>query len=532
VTAPDLAAGQIVGGKHTVRGILRHNGLTATYRALTQVGRDVALKVFDPAALSKPEIVARLKESETATNVLPGNAVLHVLESGTDEPTGAPFVVSDFSPHPSLQDLLSLCPLTAPDAITVVRQLARTLDAARAVGTSHLGLKPSNIFVGPAPACATKIGDFGVVVVRSTLRAGRDPAPVDFPWMAPEQAGFGGAVGCGADVFSLGLVAFFALTGRSYWRSCQGEERDVVGWKREIQAERTSASVRARELNGALHAGADPVFARALALSDADRYPSAADFADALAAVLDGPAVAAAPARPAEPAAPKPAAARKMTMMGAGPCAGRAAPRPSGSTVDAANQPPAAVPRPGHAVKKTVENLGDQRAEASPPAAAVAVAAPAAAVPVAVAEAPVPQRRFSFPAPNPRNVARVALITAGALALFGAIAWGAISLVASWLSPAPKPAASQAAASASAPVAARAVEPPAASETASVAVAPAPPAESAAAPPAQEPQETAQKNEPAEPAHTAAPAKAPSKTTPSRPSKPSKSCGKFLKKCP
>jgi eukaryotic-like serine/threonine-protein kinase len=376
VTASNLAEGQIIGGTYTVKGILRHNGLTATYRAVAQTGREVALKVFDQAALSRPEIVSRLKESETSTNALPGTMALHVLDGGTDPGTGAPFMAVEYSAHPSLEYLLGLCPLAPADAVTVVRKVAQTLDAAHALGTAHLGLKPTNVFVGPAPACDTRVADFGVIVVRSTLRAGRDPAPVDFPWMAPEQAESGVAPDRSADVFSLALVAFFALTGRSYWRSCQGTQRDVTGWKREIAAGRASASARAKEMNVPLGAGADAVFARALAMPKNDRYQSAIEFAEALASVIGDPVAQVAPPAVDAPAK-KPGATHKMTMMGivagAGPSGQRPVPRPVSVPVApqaapaAADAPVMSTPGPAAAEPSPQQPLPAPHPGAHPP---------------------------------------------------------------------------------------------------------------------------------------------------------------------
>jgi serine/threonine protein kinase len=545
------------------------------------MGRDIALKVFDPVALSHPEIVDGLKASESSTNALPSTMVLHVLESGTDPGTGAPFMVTDFSPHPSLEYLLGLCPLAPSDAITVVRKLAHTLDAAHALGTMHLGLKPSNVFVGPAPACDTRIGDFGVVIVRSTLRVGRDPAPIDFPWMAPEQAEPGSTVGPGADVFSLALVAFFALTGRSYWRSCQGTERDITEWKREITGDRTSASARAKDLNVSIGAGADAAFARALGVGQADRYPSAAEFAEALAEAFGDPAAAVAPPAVESPAA-KPGGARKMTMTGmaaGGPSAQRAVPRPASAPAPAypaaAPEPPQQPPPAAHATRRPVQPAMPEAPPpvqfAPPPAPPqpmplqvapvhAAHAAPAHAAQVAPAQTPPPAVAYAAPpdavssgddepinsiAGVPRRkgarVVFIAAITAVAFAVFAAIAWGAISLVMSLVRPAAKPVASAVAAPASAPApqtrapVVEAQPAPVASAPAPVAapVVAAPPVESAAAAPPEKPPAAATAAAPKKPQSAAPPQPAPSPKPAAKPApaKPAKKCGTFLKKC-
>jgi hypothetical protein len=111
------------------------------------------------------------------------------------------------------------------------------------------------------------------------------------PWLAPEQIKGQTAPAQAADIFALGLLAFFAVTGKPYWRSIQTKASDTAALRREILGERMPASVRASEYSITLNPAADTVFARALAFRPADRYATAREFAVALEAVLTGRSV-------------------------------------------------------------------------------------------------------------------------------------------------------------------------------------------------------------------------------------------------
>jgi hypothetical protein len=148
-------------------------------------------------------------------------------------------------------------------------------------------LKPTNVFVGPSQNPVT-ISDFGSNLAKAVV-----PTQEGFvgsaPWIAPEQAQ-SGSVTPAADVFAAGLLAFFALTGRSYWRTCQGPNFDVNAWQQELGASRAPASARAAELGVALSPVLDLVLWKALAADPNERHRSVGELANALEEVLRIPA--------------------------------------------------------------------------------------------------------------------------------------------------------------------------------------------------------------------------------------------------
>src|SRR5262249_55592755 len=218
--------------KYTIISMLGLGGSSATYHAVAADGREVALKIFDPAIRQRPEIMSALEQTYAATNALPPEIVVPLLDAGYDPGTGAPFSVTERIPFPSLAQLVAQRPLTADELTTVLGFLGRALDAAHVRQLCHHALKPTNIFVGFAQGYGVRITDFGAGLARAAVPT-TEGYTLAAPWLAPEQVQGTVPAGTSADVFATALVAFAALTGRSYWRSCQGAI-DLANWQQEL----------------------------------------------------------------------------------------------------------------------------------------------------------------------------------------------------------------------------------------------------------------------------------------------------------
>ncbi len=337
MTAPELPIGHIVAGKYAIQSLLHYGGSIATYHAMTAPNREVALKLYDARIKSVPELMKTLTRYEMVVNSLPSHLVVQIEERGEDPATGAPYTVTNFQAHPSLAELVELCPLSPAEMVALTRSLAKVVDLAHANGISHLGLKPTNVFVRPGPSCEVRVVDFGLSHVRSALPDAKVRAAVA-PWLAPEQMKESTAPGPAADIFASALVAFFAVTGKSFWRAFQPGRPDVSAWEFEILGTRLPVSERAREVSISLKSSFDVAFGRALAVLPTARFGTATQFADALAAAIEVPSVSVVAAAPvAGPAMPPRGSPLRTTAMGIG--------APAGAAAAAAQAQPA--PRPG-----------------------------------------------------------------------------------------------------------------------------------------------------------------------------------------
>ncbi len=359
MTAPQLPPGHVVAGKYSIQNpISAASGSTITYSAVTAQGQQVALKLFDMAIRQHAEAMARIERVFAAVNGLPPEGIVRVADAGYDPASGAPYSVTEVVAMPSLAMALQNGPMT-PDAVSeMLRAIGATLDAAHGMQLVHGALKPTNVFVNPAQPGGAKVMDFGASVVLQALPTPEAQA-ASAPWLAPEQV-HGAAAGPGADVFTLGLIAFFALTGRSYWRACQGAAPDLAAWQQELAAQRTAPSLRALELGVSLPGSIDQPLMIALAPDPGQRFRSAGELAQAFArgvanrdtaataalpasAFLPPPGMEAAGAQP--PQGPPQGGPPQGNSWSAPPPAGGMTPPPGAYGMDAMNAAPPASPQ-------------------------------------------------------------------------------------------------------------------------------------------------------------------------------------------
>lgn len=159
-------------------------------------------------------------------------------------------------------------------------------------------LKPENVFLAkPRRAGVTlwvELLDFGIAKILSdslTVAVSSRMSSLGTPmWMAPEQTDGRAAVTAAADIWALGLLTFFLLTGQPYWRAAHGAREPTLGkLLREVLTERIDpASSRAAEygLGGRIPAGFDVWFERCVARRPEARFAAVQDAVSALREIL------------------------------------------------------------------------------------------------------------------------------------------------------------------------------------------------------------------------------------------------------
>jgi serine/threonine-protein kinase len=193
----------------------------AVFEATDDRGRLVAVKtllVGPGAAAAAAETRARFaREIETTARLVHRN-LLSLLDAGVDDATGAPYLVMPRMRGEDLGQVLARLKVLEPSvAIPLVVQACRGVAAGHAAGIVHRDLKPSNLFLEEEEGVlVVKVSDFGLAKVQD---AGIDSlttsgALLGTPhYMAPEQAENAKRVDARADVYSLGMVLYHALTG-------------------------------------------------------------------------------------------------------------------------------------------------------------------------------------------------------------------------------------------------------------------------------------------------------------------------------
>lgn len=259
----ELLPGAVFGGRFTVRAALARHAWGASATALTVPNREVVLRVYRPEIVDAPGLADALAKLDAATRDLPRRFVLATEERGRDGATA--FSVRAASAQPSLAELVQVCPLTPEEALFFLRALARSLDALHGAGITHGALRPTNVFVGPAPEWAVELSDAEATL----LRRAAPPPPDEAAWLAPEVAA-GAAPTPRADVLGMAHLAFFAMTGKPYGAVGAGPAGPAP-------------SARARELGAPLVDLVDAALASAFSASPDARPASPAAFVETFA---------------------------------------------------------------------------------------------------------------------------------------------------------------------------------------------------------------------------------------------------------
>jgi serine/threonine-protein kinase len=293
----------VIAGKYRIERTLGEGGMGVVLEATHVVlGQRVAVKLLHVELAAAPENKARfLREARIAAQ-LPPDHIARVSDVGETE-GGEPYLVMELLTGRDLEGELSARgPLPVGAAVDLVLQACEGVAEAHAVGLIHRDLKPANLFLasrrGEPPV--VKVLDFGLskafddrtgAALTQTATNFGTPA-----YMSPEQIRSAKYAEPRSDQHALGMILYEALTGRPPYQA-----ESLTGLAVVIS---TAPPPSARAARPEVPAGVDAAIRRALAKAPADRFPSLAELAAAI-APFGGPQASAASARIAAILAPK-----------------------------------------------------------------------------------------------------------------------------------------------------------------------------------------------------------------------------------
>ena len=179
----------------------------------TKLRRAVAIKLLAPTlATSREESRKFLSEAQAVAAIRHEN-VVHIYSI---EEKPVPHLVMEYIPGKTLQSFVDeVGPLPLSDVLQIGQQIANGLDAAHQKGLVHRDIKPSNILLEQEKDNLVKITDFGLARDINNISSTQWGLIVGTPmYMAPEQAE-GDPIDQRSDLFSLGSVLYFMITGRT-----------------------------------------------------------------------------------------------------------------------------------------------------------------------------------------------------------------------------------------------------------------------------------------------------------------------------
>ncbi|MFE5543066.1 bifunctional serine/threonine-protein kinase/ABC transporter substrate-binding protein [Streptomyces sp. NPDC056534] len=193
-------------------GRLGAGGMGVVYLARSGGGALAALKLIRAEHAADPGFRERFRREAAAAERITGRWVVRVL--GADPEAREPWLATEFVPGPSLAEAVALHgALPEPTVRALGARLASALGDMHEAGLVHRDVKPGNVLLaldGP------RLIDFGIARSAGATALTATGAMIGTPgFLAPEQARAAGAgeVGPASDVFSLGCVLAYTLTG-------------------------------------------------------------------------------------------------------------------------------------------------------------------------------------------------------------------------------------------------------------------------------------------------------------------------------
>lgn len=272
--------------QYRLKGRIGAGGMGVVYLAEHQLlKRPCAIKLIAPDRAGDPKALARFEREVRTTARLSHPNTVEIYDYGRTE-DGTFYYVMELLEGLSLADLVAQHgPLPPGRAIFLLRQACGALAEAHTAGLVHRDLKPANIFAARRGNLHDfgKLLDFGLVLPRpdpSTAELSHDRHVTGSPlYMAPEQATGDARPDARTDLYGLGAVAYYLLTGRPPFSGPTTMSVLIAVARDPVEPPSSHRPGLPKDL--------ERVVLRCLAKSAADRYPDADALDRDLAACAD-----------------------------------------------------------------------------------------------------------------------------------------------------------------------------------------------------------------------------------------------------
>jgi len=229
-------------GQYVLTRKLGAGGMGEVYQAEHQLlKRPCAVKLIKPGKDADAAALARFEREVQATAKLTHWNTVEIFDYGHSD-DGTFYYVMELLPGLSLEDLVKRYgPLPPERAVHLLRQVCKGLREAHAKGLIHRDIKPANVFAAERGGVydVAKLLDFGLVKQQSS---GATDVKLTQPgtfsgspfYMCPEQVKSYDRLDARSDIYSLGAVAYYLVTGKppfvadNVWDVITAHARDPV----------------------------------------------------------------------------------------------------------------------------------------------------------------------------------------------------------------------------------------------------------------------------------------------------------------
>ncbi len=205
-------------GRYDIERVIGTGGMGIVLKAWdTDLHRVVAIKVLSPHLANHSSARRRFAREAQAAAAVVHPHVIPIYNVASDE--RLPYLVMQYVAGESLQQRVErLGPLPLSDVLRIAMQTAAGLAAAHSQGLVHRDVKPANILLEDQ-VDRVLLSDFGLARTIDDASLTRTGIVAGTPfYMSPEQA-LGERIDQRSDLFSLGAVIYFMLTGRVPFRA-------------------------------------------------------------------------------------------------------------------------------------------------------------------------------------------------------------------------------------------------------------------------------------------------------------------------
>src|ERR1039457_387203 len=257
--------------------IVRRSRHAVQYRVQNTLAQRVeSLRALTGAAVDDPDATDRFLREVRIRDRL---AHPHIVTFYTAVPIeGRMAMTTELPDSVWLTERLKLGPLPWREALDIARQLLEALHCIHQQSFVHCDITPDNILFGPGGFC--KLAGFSLARPLDTGHVPESGAVVGNPrYISPEQVRGDSNLDHRSDLYSLGIVLYEMLCGRPPFES-RSQFELMMAHVNQSPAPPSSVQPRIPQF-------LDAMVLRALAKDAADRYPSAAAFADSIAEIAD-----------------------------------------------------------------------------------------------------------------------------------------------------------------------------------------------------------------------------------------------------
>jgi serine/threonine-protein kinase len=271
-------------GQYRLKQVLGFGGMGTVYLAEhVLLRRPCAIKVIRPEQAGDPRTLMRFEREVRTTATLTHPNTVEVFDYGHAE-DGTFYYVMEYLPGMDLDDMVERHgPVPPARAVHLLRQVCLALREAHGIGLIHRDIKPSNII-----ACergkvydVAKLLDFGLVkplgAKGNAVNLTGDGILAGSPaFMSPEQARGRGPLDARSDIYSVGALAYFLVTGRLPF-----DRESALDM---IHAHAYEPLVPSAEFQASVPADLQAIILRCLKKDPSLRYPDAGSLEKALSA--------------------------------------------------------------------------------------------------------------------------------------------------------------------------------------------------------------------------------------------------------